>query len=695
MRRSICLASAITTFLSALAVPAVADDRAVVSSVKKTTVYATRSPRSTFDVPAMTSVIETDSAGNALANDTDDLLEFIPSVEVDGGPRRNGQTISIRGFDDEAIITLIDGRRQNFESAHDGRFFVDPSLLKSVEVVKGAASAIYGGGAVGGVVAFDTKDAADLLAPGETTGLMTSFGFRSATDDYAPSATGYMRTGNWDLLGNLTYRHADDIEQGGNNELIAKDHLLSGLFKAGYTLNDVHTFKIQFQTQRNDSTEPNNGQGAITATSNPLVNKEVRDNQYSFKYAFEDPTNNWLKPKLHVYFNDTSVEEADFTGTNNGRVQSRDLETLGVTLDNQTVFGAGSWLKQTLSYGFEYYTDEQTGSNTFTANGARAGVPDAEADNYGFYLQDEIALNTGIGDLLIIPAVRYDSYESNDNAGNSQDESRFSPKIAASYMPNDNLMLFGSWAQAFRAPNLTELYPAGQHFPGVSFCPALPFPGCPPVPLVVVFPNNFFIPNPDLRPETVTTFEFGAGVTFDGLLAASDMLEVKGSWHHSDGDDFITQEVNLAAGTTRNFNIANAELEGWEIDGNYAINGFAVRVGASHVTAINENTGEFLPNSIPHTLVSDISYTPPGSNSTFGIRGRFAEGNDEVPATETPTDGYSIYDLYYRWQKGKVGKENLVIDLGVENITDKAYTRRFAGLLEEGRSYGARIAYQW
>lgn len=80
------------------------------------TVYATRSPQSTFDVPAIVSNVDPSAAGNTAAGDVGDLLEFTPGVEVDNGPRRNGQTISIRGFDDESIITLMDGRRQNFES---------------------------------------------------------------------------------------------------------------------------------------------------------------------------------------------------------------------------------------------------------------------------------------------------------------------------------------------------------------------------------------------------------------------------------------------------------------------------------------------------------------------------------------------------------------------------------------------------
>lgn len=686
MRRALCLASASFIYSIGINSPANAEEQITTSSVDKVTIYATRSPQSSFDVPAMTSIVEADAAGNSLASDVGDLLEFIPSVEIDNGPRRNGQTVSIRGFDDEAIITLIDNRRQNFESAHDGRFFIDPALLKRVEVVKGASSAIYGGGAIGGVVAFETKDAADLLAPGENFGVLTAMNYRSATDDYAPTASIYGRTNNWDLLGNVTYRHTDDIEQGNGNELIAKDHVLSGLFKAGYTLNDFHTFKFISQIERNDGTEPNNGAGTIT-TSNPLVNKEFRDKQFSFKYEYENPENTWLNPKLHIYYNETDVEEADTSGSNAGRVQSRDIETLGFTLDNQSTFSHSDNLTQTLSYGFEYYTDEQVGTNTSTTAGTRAGVPNAEADNYGFYLQDEINAQSSIGQFLLIPAIRYDHYESDDVTGNSQSESEFSPKFSGSYKPTDNLLLFGSWARAFRAPNLTELYPSGQHFPG----------GFPVRSATGVFlgiaPNNFFQPNPNLRPETVTTIEVGAGINFKDIFSDNDQVAIKGAWHRSEGDDFITQEVNQLAGTTQNLNIPNATLQGWEIEGEYQLKGFRTKIGASHITAKNDDTGAFIANSIPHTLVSDVSYNY--GNNTIGWRGRFAEENDELPSTETATDGYGVHDIYYRWQKGKVGKENLTIDLGVENITDKAYARRFADLLEEGRSYVARVAYQW
>ena len=275
MRRVLRPACAAVLLSTTVLSPARADDnsakvRPLMTDLEPVTVYATRSPRSTFDVPAIVSKIDMDTPGNALAGDMSDLLQFTPGVEVDNGPRRNGQTVSIRGFDGEAIITMIDGRRQNFEAAHDGRFYLDPSLLKSVEIVKGASTAIYGGGAIGGVIAFDTVDAADLLAPGESFGMKTSAGIQSASVQPMAIHSVYGRTGAWDILGSASVRASGDIKQGDGNELESADFLTSALIKVGYSIDDFNTVKFQYQGHRNDGREPNNGAGSIT-TSNPIV----------------------------------------------------------------------------------------------------------------------------------------------------------------------------------------------------------------------------------------------------------------------------------------------------------------------------------------------------------------------------------------------------------------------------------------
>ncbi len=676
MRNASCV-----PFTAALLTTTILSAQVVASELKPTldtvTVYATKSEKSTFDVPAMVSTVDADAPGNALANDTDGLLRMTPGVDVVNGPRRNGQTVTIRGFDAEAIITLMDGRRQNYESAHDGRFYFDPALMKRVEIVKGASSSIYGGGGVGGVVAFETKDASDLLRPGQNFGAMGSFGGRTGNSEVSSSASVYGRTENIDVLGSLALRSSGDIRDGDGGDLQTDDQVLSALLKLGYTFNDWHTFKLQYQGLNNDGQEPNNGAGAI-GSSNPVVDKLVEDHQFSARYEFSNPDNDLLNLKIHAYYNDTKTEEEDISGANLGRIQVRDLNTTGLTIDNQSNFFISDNHNHTLSYGVEIYRNVQEGTSTATGDGTRPGVPDAEAINWGLYLQDEIEFDTAVGKFLIIPAARFDQFRSEDNSGNSQNESAVSPKIAVSYKPTDDVVFFGSLAQAFRAPNMTELYPSGQHFPG----------GGP-------IPDNNFVPNPDLSPETVTTLELGAGINFEGIATEDDALRIKGAWHYSRGKDFITQEVDVFGGTTENLNIDNAELWGVELESEYRISAFAAKAGLTYVEAKNDDTGEYLSNNVPLTLTTDFSYEFESISSTLGWRSRFATENDHVGSGEDTTAGYGVHDIYYRYAPSEGDFKHMTLDLGIENVFDKYYTKRFATLPEEGINFAARVTLKW
>lgn len=645
-------------------------------SLDTVTVYATKSPQSSFEVPAMTSNVDAEAPGTSMSGDISNVLDQTPGVEVQNGPRRNGESVSIRGFDDEAIVTLMDGRRQNFESGHDGRVFVDPSLLKRVEVVKGSSSAIYGGGAIGGVVAYETKDAKDMLEPGQNWGVYTSAGYRSANEEYSPVVSAYGRTGKWDIIGIAALRNSGNIEQGDGNELVSDDNMISGTFKAGYTFNDYNTVKVIYQGLNDDSTEPNNPGGAV-GVENPVVDKEIHDNQIGLKYEYDNPANNLLKPKLHLYYNNTRLREADIAGSNAGRVQNRTFETLGFTAENQMTFNPSDTQKHVVTFGSEIYRDAQVGNTT--NGGTRPGVPNADATNSGVFVQDEMTFTTEAGKFLIIPAARFDNYRSSDDAGNSQNESKISPKISASYLPNDNLMFFGSVAQAFRAPNLTEIYASGQHFPAI-----------PPM-----FPANFFTPNPDLRPETVITYEAGMGVKFDGVFDQADKMSLKGSWFLSEGDDFISETVDIFGGTTQFINIPNARLTGFEIDGEYRLHPIRLKTGLSYVEAENTDTGEYLSNSVPLTFLADLGYSVDSIDSIVGVRGRFAAADDKIESSDVETAGYAVWDVYYRWQPSEPALKNLTLDLGVSNILDKEYIRAGSSLVDEGRSYNIRLAYKW
>lgn len=131
------------------------------------TVTATRNPIDSFTYPGVVTVIDREEILQRAASTRDDLLDQVPGITFFSGPRRTGEIPSIRGFSGENVVILLDGARQNLNSAHDGRFFIDPDLLESVEVLRGPASSLYGSGAVGGVLSFRTVNAKDLLEPDE------------------------------------------------------------------------------------------------------------------------------------------------------------------------------------------------------------------------------------------------------------------------------------------------------------------------------------------------------------------------------------------------------------------------------------------------------------------------------------------------------------------------------------------------
>jgi hemoglobin/transferrin/lactoferrin receptor protein len=63
---------------------------------------------------------------------------------------------SIRGFSGPDVIITVDGARQSFDPGHNGRFSIDPSLVRDVEVLRGPVSFLYGSGGMDGAITSRT-----------------------------------------------------------------------------------------------------------------------------------------------------------------------------------------------------------------------------------------------------------------------------------------------------------------------------------------------------------------------------------------------------------------------------------------------------------------------------------------------------------------------------------------------------------
>ena len=147
------------------------------------TITATKNPLRAFDFPGMVSLLTNSPAQFDQSSTIDDVLKLIPNLQFSRGPRRTGEEPSIRGVSGPDVIILLDGARQNFGSAHDGRFFIDPFFIKEAEVLKGPASALYGSGGLGGVIEFRTLSPSDLLRNEDKAALRFITGYQDVNNE--------------------------------------------------------------------------------------------------------------------------------------------------------------------------------------------------------------------------------------------------------------------------------------------------------------------------------------------------------------------------------------------------------------------------------------------------------------------------------------------------------------------------------
>ena len=143
--------------IGALWVAADAESAAGPVELETVTVTATKTEHPAFEVAGSVSMVAAETIEAELPQGLNDILKALPSIELFSGPRRLGEEANIRGFSDGRIVTTLDGARQNFSIGHQGRFVLEPDLLKQVEVYRGANSALYGSGALGGVIALPPK----------------------------------------------------------------------------------------------------------------------------------------------------------------------------------------------------------------------------------------------------------------------------------------------------------------------------------------------------------------------------------------------------------------------------------------------------------------------------------------------------------------------------------------------------------
>ena len=129
-------------------------------SMDELVITATRTRKLLKDSPILTRVVNRKDIELADATDLRDLLQQErPGVEFTYSMNQK-LNMNVGGFAGQSVLILVDGERLAGETMENIDFSrIDMNNVERIEIVRGAQSALYGAGAVGGVINIITRSA--------------------------------------------------------------------------------------------------------------------------------------------------------------------------------------------------------------------------------------------------------------------------------------------------------------------------------------------------------------------------------------------------------------------------------------------------------------------------------------------------------------------------------------------------------
>ena len=628
------------------------------------TVYATGTERDSFDTPMMVTVIKNNSPETETANNVNDILRKVPGIGVTGTARTNGQDIYMRGFDRNGILTLVDGVRQGTDTGHINGTFIDPALIKQVEIIRGPSALLYGSGAMGGVIAWETVDAKDLLREGQNHGFRVFTQGSTGDHSIGFGGTAFGRSDNLDGVFSFVTKETGDIRMSNGDDMDNKETIGNLLAKGTWQIDDTQKLSGQLRYYNNDAHEPKNPQELTSTPKNLKVNRTTRQRDAQATYHLKPSSQNWLDLKVTPYYSEVNITAKGQGTPYEGRTQ----KTSGIKIDNKTNFYDLPVASHNLTYGSEAYQQKQT------PYAAATQFPDAEIPFAPGFLQHEITLK----DLPVsfIIGTRYDHYKSKAKGNEKVKEGKWSSKGAVSITPTDWSMLFASYSEAFRAPTMMEMYNDSIHFP--------------------MGPNKFnrWRPNPNLKPETTRTAEYGFGLRFDDLMMARDNLQFKASYFDTKAKDYINTDVNMVENYTTSINAKRAKIWGWDASLDYTNDYAKWSLAYNRTEGINEFNGESITSIKPESVTSNLSIPVANSGFSVGWLSEFTRHTNFNKASKAPKQaGYAVHDFYVSYQ-GDGQLKGLGTSVVLGNAFDKEYYSS-QGIPQDGRNAKLLVSFQW
>lgn len=391
-------------------------------------------------------VIDRKTIDRELPQNLRELFQDEPSITVPGSSTA-AQKIYLHGIDQSKLNVTIDGAAQRAGVwHHNGNLTLDPTFLKSVQVDPGVSPADAGPGALGGAVAFRTKDATDMLLPGQDVGATAILGYDTNSRTWRTTGAGYAAKHGFEILGIGTLSRGRNYENGnGVTEAGTGTDLVSGLGKLAYESDGGHRISVSGEHVRDDAVRRlRSNLGIVGGPTGPLMNSNTATRTTAVvSYETTQPTD-WFNPGVTFTYNRNTLDRPNENRrtTAHGAFDSK-VDTIGLTVKNSFAIPTG-----TLTAGFDLSRDDiHIDRFHFTTDA------DERITNVGGFLQARLApverlrLSTGV-------RIDHQSYRSVDKK--TFDNTGISPNLSADYAVTDRLTAFGGYSYNWGGLEMAE-----------------------------------------------------------------------------------------------------------------------------------------------------------------------------------------------------------------------------------------------
>jgi len=692
------------------------DDTAAASNITVLppfTVTAARQRRSLVETAGNATSVTSEELERRMDNVLEDVFRYEPGIEVfrqttGTDPFSSSGGVAIRGVGGNRTQILVDGNR-TIESIQDStRDIVDSANMKAVEIVRGPASVLWGSDGLGGVINFVTKDPSDFLEPGEDFGGEFRIHYGSLDTAFTESlGMGFRVSSMVEAMVIYTRRDAHEIElenarigadavQNCTRNAVAtpcnkfdpldsaSDNILAKLIWSPSDNNRLGLTAEWFSRETNVRQEstlgPNGATAIITAYD---WTQELERWRLSIDHDWS-PENLWFDA-VHwqaTYSPQQSNRNNDRrqtllpSGDLQQRLQDQDYEETFLEADIQfeTSFELGG-TDHLITYGFDGDQTETDFSRVDVTRNltqgteviARAGgfnFADATTTRADIYLQDEISLLDGA--LQLIPGIRIATYEIEPITDadyqlvpgaepTTIEATDTQLKLGAIYDVTDTYSLYGSISEGFKMPTAQQLFLSLESLP-------------------------FFVgvPNPNLQPESVDSYEIGLRGDFGdrGYFSVNAFV--------ADYEDFILSFISVDPADFGQdpgvFVFTYDNVDSVHLYGVEASAGFQLTDALSLRGSASYQDGEFEDDSIteiaylgalPFKVVGGIRHHNENLGVDVELVGTFQAAASEVnnPATQFLPDSFTSFDLLTSWQIN----DQVTLRANVYNLLDERY----------------------